>query len=303
MRTGWTDDGACAPASARRAAAALLAAAGLMLAAPAQAADEAPPAARLPRHIRYGFTLQNTRGSLLEKAELWTYAPVRKTATQECVGIKASRGHEMAEDELGNQVMHFSFTNLAPFGSAIVAIDADLLVADQPEPSAIDAARHLRPERHVEWDDPEFARLAPTFSETDKGRLAEAIFEWTSRSLKDTGYLRDPLGALRALKEQRGDCTEFMHLFLALCRRNGIPARGIGGYVLDRNAVLRPAAYHNWAEFHEGGAWRLADPQRKVFRRQASQFIAMQILGETTNAMGAFPRYRCSGEGLKVTMN
>ena len=45
------------------------------------------------------------------------------------------------------------------------------------------------------------------------------------------GYIKNDRGALYALKTKEGDCTEFMHLFVALCRANKIPARCIGGYV------------------------------------------------------------------------
>lgn len=41
-----------------------------------------------------------------------------------------------------------------------------------------------------------------------------------------------------------------MYLSMALARANGIPARGIAGYVYGGNAVLHPEDNHNWAEFY-----------------------------------------------------
>jgi len=95
-----------------------------------------------------------------------------------------------------------------------------------------------------------------------------------------------------------------MHLFVALCRANKIPARCIGGYVRRENATLKPADYHNWAEFYQDGAWRIADPQRKLFMRNQSHYVAMQVIAESSeNPMGNYHRFRFSGNGLKVIMN
>jgi hypothetical protein len=94
-----------------------------------------------------------------------------------------------------------------------------------------------------------------------------------------------------------------MSLFAALCRAKKIPARGIGGYVCSGDSILQPGSYHNWAEFYEAGAWRIADPQKKVFRNRPSDYIAMRIIGESSkNPMGEFNRFRSSGDGLEVKM-
>ena len=119
-----------------------------------------------------------------------------------------------------------------------------------------------------------------------------------------TGYSPKDRGALYALKKRKGDCTEFMHLFAAISRASGIPARGIGGYVCNTNMILRPSDYHNWVEFYEDGAWRIADPQKRVFMENQSHYIAMNLIGESTkNPMGRFHRFRFTGDGLKVKMS
>jgi hypothetical protein len=40
------------------------------------------------RQIQYSFTLQNKTNRLLEKAEFWTYAPVKQTATQRTIHLE-----------------------------------------------------------------------------------------------------------------------------------------------------------------------------------------------------------------------
>ena len=95
-----------------------------------------------------------------------------------------------------------------------------------------------------------------------------------------------------------------MYLFVALCRANGMAARGIGGYVCSENTVLKPNDYHNWAEFYQDGAWRIADPQKKVFAQNQSDYIGMRVIGKSQkNPIGKFHRFRFEGKGLKVKMN
>lgn len=258
-----------------------------------------------PRQIRYVFTLQNTTNRLLETAEFWTYAPVKQTSTQRCVNIEASYHYELTVDDFGNQVLHFTFHDLPPFSSKIISIRADLLLSDTPNPIPTEESRrYLQAEKYCEADDPEIAQLAETLKAPEPVKTAENTFRWVASNVTYTGYSAQPHGALHALRSKEGDCTEFMYLFTASCRANDIPARGIGGYVCSKNAVLKPSDYHNWAEFYEGGAWRIADPQKEIFKQNQSRYIAMRVISESaTNPMEAFSRFRFKGDGLKVKMN
>jgi transglutaminase-like putative cysteine protease len=133
---------------------------------------------------------------------------------------------------------------------------------------------------------------------------AHNIFQWVADNLTYSGYVKDPRGACYALQSRQGDCTEFMYLFIALCRAAGIPARGLGGYVTDKNAILKSGDYHNWAEFYVNGRWRLADPHRQVFMPQQAHYVVMRILGTSPeNPMGQYDRFRSAGEGFSVIMN
>src|SRR5512143_2902328 len=91
---------------------------------------------------------------------------------------------------------------------------------------------------------------------------AGKIFHWVAENLHYAGCLPKNRGALYALKNRQGDCSEFAYLFAACCRANGIPARALGGYVCTEDRILNPADYHNRAEFHVNGVWQIADPRR-----------------------------------------
>lgn len=259
----------------------------------------------IPRQIQYSFTLRNKTNRLIEKAEFLTYAPVKATSTQRCVKIETSHPYELISDELGNQILRFSFEKIPPYAVRIVHIKANLLLSEQPEPISVDSIdRFLCPERFIESDSPEIRRLANILTKSDQSKTAESAFNWVSENVKYSGYLRNDHGALYALRNKRGDCTESMYLFTALCRANHIPAQGIGGYVCPENTVLRPEDYHNWAEFYQDGAWRIADPQKKTFTQNQSDYIAMKIMGTPAdNPMGEFERFRSVGEGLDIVMN
>ena len=145
--------------------------------------------------------------------------------------------------------------------------------------------------------------MAGKFVSATPAESTGKIFRWVADNIHYTGYLRDTRGALYALRNRRGDCTESMCLFAALCRAKQIPARGVGGYVCKEDSILKPDSYHNWAEFYEAGAWRIGDPQKRVFMERPSDYIAMRIIGESPkNPMGEFNRFRSSGIGLEVKM-
>ena len=242
---------------------------------------------------------------MLEKAELWAAAPVKQTAAQKCERLEASHPYELLSDALGNQTLYFLFHNLPPFATKIITVKAYLALSEQPNPlpeAGLEA--FLAPGPYCEASAPEITGLAETLRSEKPVDTAERILEWVSSNLKYTGYLRDERGALYALEHREGDCTEFMYLFAALCRANGIPARCIGGYVRTEDSVVKPNDYHNWAEFYDGKVWRLVDPLRKVFMRDSDQYIAMRMIRESGGvSTGNFHRFKIAGKGLKARMN
>jgi transglutaminase-like putative cysteine protease len=262
------------------------------------------PAYPILRDIQYGFTFKNTTNRLLKEAELWTYAPVKATSTQKCLKLEASDPYEIIVDDLGNQMLHFRIENLAPYAVKPITIRAHLALSDTPNPISIgDSWLFLQSEKYIESDHPEIRQFAGQFVSSTPRETAEKTFRWVAGNIRFAGYTKESMGALYALKNRYGDCTEYMSLFTALCRANNIPARGLGGYVLKENSILDPGAYHNWAEFYEGGAWNISDPQRQVYMKHSSQYIAMQIMGVSSkNPMGDSNRFRFQGEGVEVKM-
>lgn len=259
----------------------------------------------LKKQIHYSFTLQNKSNRVIEKAEFWTYGPVKQTSTQYCNHITASHPYELIEDKWGNQILYFTFENLPPYASKVITITAEIMHSQEPHSMELPRTHpFLESEKYIESDNIKLASFAQTLKETKPLKTAENIFQWVAKNLKYTGYISDDRGALYAFTNKKGDCTESMYLFAALCRANKIPARGIGGYVYSKNAILRPDDYHNWAEFYIDHTWNIADPQKRVFMKNQSHYIAMRIIADSPeNPLEDFHRFRYKGEGLKVSMN
>lgn len=254
------------------------------------------------RHIQYSFLLQNTTNHVVKDVRFWTYAPVAQTSTQKCIRVDSTEDHALIKDELGNQILHFRFEELPPYSTRKITIQAQLKLNDSPIRLSTNKNLYLGPERYVESDHPEIQLLAEKFTTGSPFERANSVYRWVAGNVRYSGYTKDNLGALYALKNRRGDCTEYMWLFVAICRASNIPARGVGGYVLNKSDTLEPSAYHNWAEFYDNGLWYISDPQRSMFVKDAVQYIAMQIIGPAKNPMGDANRFLIQGQGVEVKM-
>lgn len=119
-------------------------------------------------------------------------------------------------------------------------------------------AQWLVYEQYLEKDNAAVQAAAKTLTGKDDEAVVRACFDHTVKSLKTTTYTDKDHGAIRAIYEQRGDCTEFTDVFIALCRAKGIPARFCQGYLLD---PVIDTPRHDWAEVHfEKYGWVPFDP-------------------------------------------
>ena len=260
----------------------------------------------IPRQIRYSFTIQNTTSQLIENGVFRTWAPVKQTPTQLCKRIDASYPFHVLTDDLGNQMLEFKLNAFPPFGTRLISITVDLLMS--PTPNRINSGGNLQlwlgPEKYIESDHPELKQTARKLKADTQRQTAENIFNWVTGHVQYSGYLKKDRGALYAFSRKRGDCTEYMYLFTALCRAGSIPARGIGGYISPENSILKPAGFHNWAEFYDNDRWHPADPQNNVFMQEGRNFIAMRnITASPDHPEMQFNRFRLEGNGLKAKMN
>jgi transglutaminase-like putative cysteine protease len=266
------------------------------------AASQAPPT----RHIRYQFTVHNTRAQLREGAVVEVFAPLAHTASQRTLALAASQPYSLQEDAWGNRTLQFALRPLAPYASRVIRIEAELALggaSPQPE-SPPQLARYLGPAPGIESDDPAIRALAEQLRGQHPLGSLHNIQQWVATHIHHDAYLRESRGARYALDTRRGDCTEQAALAAALARALGLPARILAGYADPTTPSLRPEDYHNWAEVWTDERWVRLDPDKKRFDHQADGYLALRIVGRGANAEpGLVQRFAVQGDGLRVAMN
>lgn len=257
------------------------------------------------KSIRYGFTVVNQSNTFIPKSKLWVYAPVKKTSIQKTETIDSSHPYILTLDQVGNQVLEFDLNNMPPHGRKLITIDAGLTLTSSPNLQVLlDKTPYLTNAQYVEKNDPLILKIANTIKGNSETELSESIYHWVASNIKYAGYIKEDRGARYAALNKKGDCTEYMYLFMALSRAKGIPVRGLGGYVYRDNSMLKPSDYHNWAEVYVEGAWRLVDPQKKNYMNNSEKYIAMRIIDNTEDSkLTSSQRFKFSDDRLTVKMN
>jgi hypothetical protein len=257
----------------------------------------------LERQLRFSITLTNPGGELLQDQVLWLYAPLADGPAQKLLRVSCTLAHEQFADPLGHTLLKLPLPPMAPWGTKVLALGFEVAMRRTPLPSALDDPRPwLRPERYIEVDDARIREAALALKRATATETAQAIYESVRTRLQYAGYVADDLGALQALRQGRGDCTEYAFLAVALARANGIPARMVGGYVTEGSAAPRAEEYHNWAELYLDGTWRLLDAQKEHWLAPSEQYVAFRLYrDEAVNPVGLAHRFRMDGR-LRVRM-
>lgn len=263
----------------------------------------APAVYDIPRTVRYSVTVKNPSNEFVGEAGFWVFAPVAQTAFQRVVSIDASLPHTLETDALGNQRIWFE-ADIPPYGAKNVSIDVHLELATEPnEIEVVNTQQFLSAEDKIESDADEIVALATNLKRDSQSATADSIFNWVSTSLDYSGYVREDRGALYALNERVGDCTEYSYLFTALARSAGLASRPIGGFVTAENAVLRARDIHNWSELLLDDKWRVVDPQNKQNRVQEHHHIAMRVLGVAGQDLTSTHQMIGADYGLEIRLN
>lgn len=91
-----------------------------------------------------------------------------------------------------------------------------------------------------------------------KQQKARAIFNWVVENIESVFYYNTKYGAKKTISKKEGNCVDQSHLFIALCRSKGIPARYVHGrckFVTSGNTYG-----HVWTQVLIGKTWIVADP-------------------------------------------
>ena len=164
-----------------------------------------------------------------------------------------------------------------------------------PTPAARQGTRF--PSEHVD-----IRRVAARLEGDDRAATLRNVRRWVAGHMTEAGYVARDRGALHALREGTGDCTEYMSLTGALLAASGIPVRALGGFRYQRDRVVAASDFHNWVEAPADDRWWVVDPQVGGFSDRTGRRIAVRRLTapETTDmpAQGLFK----SMDGFDVRM-
>ncbi len=167
-------------------------------------------------------------------------------------------------DYYGNTVYHFDIPE--PHGRLEVLAEADVLTQDTDMMAEIQADaspyRPLSPVEHDRWLDfltptpltkpgeaiPPYAAAIAAGRSTVAG-LVLAISDRVHATLRyESGVTDVNTVAEDAFRLQVGVCQDYTHLFLAVCRLLGVPARYVSGYFSTSAAADAVQASHAWPE-------------------------------------------------------
>lgn len=255
---------------------------------------------QISRKLRFTINITNPKAVALENQAVWMYLPARVATTHELIAVDVSTAHTVEYDVLGHSVLKIQWNSMPAFFQQVIRVNCDLRLRDLPSTQRPESpANWLKHERYIEVSDPQIQALAKKLKASTELKTAQSIYEWIASNLTYAGYIADDLGAQYALSERRGDCTEYAYLAVALARAVGIPARMVGGFVVDRDTAIKSDDYHNWAQLWVAGGWLVLDAQKQKWLDPKMEYITFRYFqNEPTNAVGTAHRYRIQGDFL-----
>ncbi len=260
--------------------------------------DTSENVSTIRRQLRLIITLANPYEKELSNQILWMYLPATQLATQRLDALNVSTEHRLHTDCLGHSILELKFARFPSLAQKVITLSADVTLLLQPALVSLDNPREwLEHERYIEVKDSGIQTLATHLKQATPLETAKTIYEWIKKNLVYAGYVAEDVGAREALIQRRGDCTEYAYLAVALARANQIPARMVGGYVVNNNAVLRATEYHNWAEIYVDGTWRLLDAQKQNWLTSTEQYVAFRYYRDRAiNALKFAHRFNVQGD-------
>ncbi len=253
--------------------------------------------------LRFTYTLKNTANEFIPQADFVAMIPVEIAGAQHIVSITTTEKYELINKGAFNQAIKFTIQNFPPFATKIIGITMVLNVDALAKEDSIKKNPYLIAEKYIETDSLAVKEIAAQLVNKRSELTAKSIYEWLVNNIKDVGYVAENKGAEYAVEKRVGDCTEHMYAFVALARVNGIPARGVAGFVVPNSAaILNSADYHNWAEFFDGKKWILVDSQKHVFDAQYENYIVTRVLDNKNDSVMSSNRFLMTDSRIKVSL-
>ena len=234
--------------------------------------------------IQYRVSVRNNANQYREKPTLSLVLPLAKTSSQRVQEFQVSAPYSVHSGPGESRIAHLELDGLAPYAARELTVRVMLTMAAEPNKQPLVSAENfLSPEAYIESSDPQIQKMAARLKRRTPQDSARAIYDYVLNHLNYAGYIQSPQGALWALKNRRGDCTEYAQLVTALARAQGIPARVVSGFVVAGNATLKAENLHNWAELYIDEAWQIVDAQKRQFFTHSADYVAFSLINPALN--------------------
>jgi len=234
---------------------------------------------RLKAETLYQFSLAMRFDAQNSEVSVNTYLP-RSTPRQEILREAVRSAHMQFDDRSdengrvgswsGQNVNEIRYEALIALQPVRFDLADDLAIPDRPAGFDI----HLRATDGIQVDHPEIAELWASIAPlrvNEMRPVLEAIFRFTYRDIAPAPF-KGYTDALTALRLQQASCNGKGRLFVALARLNNIPARLVGGVVLDAGSKRTS---HQWVEVLIEGRWVPFDPTHGHFASLPENYLTL----------------------------
>jgi transglutaminase-like putative cysteine protease len=201
------------------------------------------------------------------KISLMVALPKTIPDRQKIISIKYSPTPLRIFSENGNSYAEFVFINPDKQTKVSISIKAELLRYDLNTARAkqekdlsegLSLEEFLKQERYIEKDDPKIQEIAQSIEGQTEVDTVKKIYNCVTDNMEYAIHGREEWGAVKALQQKKGDCTEYSDLFVAICRAKNIPARVATGYTVQSDTA---SSKHCWAEVYlQDYGWVPFDP-------------------------------------------
>ena len=211
-----------------------------------------------------------------------------------------------SEDAFGN-IVHTLYTE-QPADSLTVRVTGEVTTTDTGGvmsgwPERLSPLVFLR-DTALTACDPALIAFAETFRDKAGLEQLHALMAALHRRIVfEVGVTSATHTAAQAFAEGRGVCQDHAHVFIAVARRLGVPARYVSGHMVRMDGETDQEAAHAWAEAHvDGLGWVGFDPANGVSPSESYVRIA-----SGPDYLGAAPvrgtSYGGGGERLSVKLD
>jgi len=173
----------------------------------------------------------------------------------------------------GNSSKPIRYSALLSLQDERYDIDSSILIANT-YPSSV--AKWLKPTKSIPTQHPEIKALWQTIKPKKNGQFlstARSIFDYVHLKIEGAPF-KGFTDALTALRLQQASCNGKGRLFAALARQNGIPARLIGGVILNDG---QKRTSHQWIELYLQGHWIPFDPTNGHFAYIPENYLQLYV--------------------------